>query len=80
MGRYDLLEDEDAKLEGKARVDRAMELSTELLLAKAFNQSGPPPSERMVMDMGSSKGDLARRAVRMYGCTVSFSAESVPSE
>ena len=80
VGRYDLLEGEDAKLEGKARINRATELSTDLLLSKAFSQSGPPPSDRTVMDMGSSKGGLARRAVRMYGCTVRVLAESFPSE
>ena len=78
IGRYDLLEGEDAKLEGKARINRAMELSTDFLLSKAFSQSAPPSSERMVMDMGSSKGGLARRAVRMYGCRVRFWEKAFP--
>ena len=71
MGRYDLLEGEDVELKGKARMQRASDLATELLFSKAFRDDGPSPSDCIVMDMGSSVGNLARMAVMRYGCTVS---------
>ena len=71
LGRYDLLEGVDAELEGKARIHRATDLATDTLLSKAFRGDGPSPSDCIMMDMGSSLGHLARKAVMLYGCTVS---------
>lgn len=70
-GRYGLLKGEDAKLEGKARIIRAMDLAGEVLLQKAFYPGGPSPDTCTIMDMGSASGELARMAASKYDCKVS---------
>lgn len=70
IGRFDLLKREDDKLEGSARIKRAAELATEILLTKAFPPSGPAPDKCITMDMGSSTGSTARLAAKTYGCNV----------
>lgn len=76
-GRYGLLEGEDTKLEGKARIDRAMELAGEHLLQKVFCPGGPSPDTCTILDMGGALGELARMAVSKYGCKVSLQSPQV---
>ena len=71
VGRYDLLEGDDAKLEGLERVQRATAMTNNVLMDRLFPASFVPSGETAVMDMGSGFGTFARSIATRFGCKVS---------
>ncbi|CAM9550088.1 unnamed protein product [Ascophyllum nodosum] len=70
VGRYDLLEGDDAKLEGLERVQRATAMTNNVLMDRLFPASFVPSGETAVMDMGSGFGTFARSIATRFGCKV----------
>lgn len=71
MGLYSMLEGDDAKLEGVAKISQATSLSTKELLSRFFpTDSGFLPDKCTVMDMGSGFGGIGRMAAKELGCKV----------
>eukprot|EP00752_Nemacystus_decipiens_P001274 g1270.t1 len=70
VGRYDLLDEDERKLEVRERMKLATKLSTGMLLGKAFPKDGPSPVGSTIADFGAGFGSTARAAAREYGCNV----------
>lgn len=71
MGLHTMLEGDDAKLEGVAKISKASSIATQELLSRFFpSDSGFVPNKCTVMDMGAGFGGTARVAAKELGCKV----------
>ena len=70
IGRYDLLNEEDAKLEGLALMNRAAALTNEMVMDKLFPDAHGFNEETTLMEMGAGYGEFARALVKKHGGTV----------
>lgn len=68
VGLYNILQGEDANLEGMPRTPKASFLCTKGLLSRCFPE--PLPDTGTLMELGCGYGGMARAAAKEFGCKV----------